>query len=65
MINNYDSKYYLMIIHNLYNTAIFHKKHCSENCNVSLTRIEWAARELSKNLTAEDLKEVNNLQWPF
>ena len=59
------SRYYMMLIENLYAAAISHKKHCEENCNVSLTRIQWAAAELSQYLDRTDLEQYNTLQWPF
>ncbi len=54
------------LIINIYNAALDHKKHCeSPHCNVSLTQLEMAAKELAKAITIKEYEEFIEFTWPI
>ena len=51
---------------NLWNAANDHKKHCAENCNVSLTQIQLAAtRVMQHGSTVRENRDFDKWEWPF
>ncbi len=44
----------LVLILNLRNTALDHKKYCEHNCNVSLMQLKLAARYIAKSVPERD-----------
>jgi len=59
----------LILIMNLYNASVEHKKHCKgDNCNVSLVQLKETARIIQQKMCyEEEFAEVNKLfdKWPF
>lgn len=50
---------------NLWRAAHDHKKHCSENCAVSLTRIRDAARRVMQNgVNLREDRDFQKWEWP-
>lgn len=50
---------------NLWNAAHDHKKHCSENCRVSLTQIQIAAtRVMQHGSTIREARDFAKWEWP-
>ena len=55
----------LLLIQNLHRAALSHKESCKgDSCEVSLTLIHFAARELSKRLSPQDLQIYESIVWP-
>lgn len=57
----------LALILNIRNAADDHKRHCSENCNVSLYSLKDAARYISGGAWESEQAEVAKLManWPY
>jgi hypothetical protein len=59
-----STRYVLAV--NLWNTANNHKAHCDENCNVSLTRIEEAAKLLMRDAPLmSEIEDFLEWEWPY
>lgn len=50
---------------NLFRAALDHKKHCGENCNVSLTQIQLAAtRVMQHGASLRECRDFAKWEWP-